>query len=139
MMVEKSGRPAYLQIVDELRGQIRAGSLPPGTALPSIAQLCERFDVSASVVKAAISVLRTEGVVIGQQGKGVFVRETPAETLSRRRPRRPPRSWTSSPRCASRSRSWGIGLPLWSRRYSKSRSELLDPAGQLVHLSPHFG
>ncbi|MBB2912437.1 DNA-binding GntR family transcriptional regulator [Streptosporangium becharense] len=80
MMVEKSGRPAYLQIVDELRGQIRAGSLPPGTALPSIAQLCERFDVSASVVKAAISVLRTEGVVIGQQGKGVFVRETPAET-----------------------------------------------------------
>lgn len=80
MMVEKTGRPAYLQIVDELRAQIRAGSLAPGTALPSIAQLGERFDVSASVVKAAISVLRTEGVVIGQQGKGVFVRQAPAET-----------------------------------------------------------
>ncbi|MFI7052276.1 winged helix-turn-helix domain-containing protein [Streptosporangium canum] len=80
MMVEKTGRPAYLQIVDELRGQIRAGSLAPGTALPSIAQLGERFDVSASVVKAAISVLRTEGAVIGQQGKGVFVRQAPAET-----------------------------------------------------------
>lgn len=80
MMVEKTGRPAYLQIVDELRGQIRVGTLTPGTALPSIAQLCERFDVSASVVKAAISVLRTEGLVIGQQGKGVFVRDTPAET-----------------------------------------------------------
>ncbi|GAA4230759.1 GntR family transcriptional regulator [Streptosporangium album] len=79
-MVEKTGRPAYLQIVDELHGQIRAGTLTPGTALPSIAQLCERFDVSASVVKAAISVLRTEGLVIGQQGKGVFVRDTPAET-----------------------------------------------------------
>ncbi|MFJ2029443.1 GntR family transcriptional regulator [Streptosporangium sp. NPDC087985] len=77
-MVEKSGRPAYLQIVDVLRGQIRAGSLPPGAALPSIAQLGERFDVSASVVKAAISVLRTEGLVIGQQGKGVFVRQVPA-------------------------------------------------------------
>lgn len=77
-MVEKSGRPAYLQIVDELRGQIRAGSLQPGTALPSIAQLCEQFDVSSSVVKAAISVLRTEGLVIGQQGKGVFVRQAPA-------------------------------------------------------------
>lgn len=73
--MEKSGRPAYLQIVDELRGQIRSGSLAPGTALPSIAQLGERFDVSASVVKAAISVLRTEGLVVGQQGKGVFVRE----------------------------------------------------------------
>ncbi|MEU9832287.1 winged helix-turn-helix domain-containing protein [Streptosporangium sp. NPDC048047] len=77
-MVEKSGRPAYLQIVDELRGQIRAGSLQPGAALPSIAQLCDRFDVSASVVKAAISVLRTEGLVVGQQGKGVFVRQAPA-------------------------------------------------------------
>ncbi|MCC5582102.1 winged helix-turn-helix transcriptional regulator [Microtetraspora sp. AC03309] len=77
-MVEKTGRPAYLQIVDELRAQIRAGSLPPGTALPSIAQLCERFEVSASVVKSAISVLRTEGLVVGQQGKGVFVREAPA-------------------------------------------------------------
>ena len=72
-MVEKTGRPAYLQIVDELSEEIRAGSLPPGTALPSIAQLCEQFDVSASVVKAAISVLRTQGLVIGQQGKGVFV------------------------------------------------------------------
>ncbi|WP_436757891.1 winged helix-turn-helix domain-containing protein [Streptosporangium sp. V21-05] len=69
-----------MQIVEELRGQIRTGSLTPGTALPSIAQLGERFDVSASVVKAAISVLRTEGLVIGQQGKGVFVRQTPAET-----------------------------------------------------------
>ncbi|MFD0883040.1 winged helix-turn-helix domain-containing protein [Streptosporangium algeriense] len=77
-MVEKTGRPAYLQIVDELRDQIRSGVLPAGTALPSIAQLGERFDVSASVVKAAISVLRTEGTVVGQQGKGVFVREVPA-------------------------------------------------------------
>ncbi|MBG0826808.1 winged helix-turn-helix transcriptional regulator [Planomonospora sp. ID67723] len=77
-MVEKTGRPAYLQIVDELSEQIRTGSLAPGTALPSIAQLCERFDVSASVVKAAISVLRTQGLVIGQQGKGVFVHQSPA-------------------------------------------------------------
>ncbi|MFC4061646.1 winged helix-turn-helix domain-containing protein [Planomonospora corallina] len=77
-MVEKTGRPAYLQIVDELSEEIRTGSLPPGTALPSIARLCERFDVSASVVKAAISVLRTQGLVIGQQGKGVFVNQAPA-------------------------------------------------------------
>ncbi|MGW4469681.1 GntR family transcriptional regulator [Nonomuraea sp. NPDC004354] len=77
-MVEKTGRPAYLQIVDDLTGQIRAGTLPPGAALPSIAQLGERYDVSASVVKSAISVMRTRGLVIGQQGKGVFVHETPA-------------------------------------------------------------
>lgn len=81
-MIEKTGRPAYMQIADELRGQIRNGSLPPGTALPSINQLCERYDVSTSVVKAAISVLRTEGLIVGQQGKGVFVREPESAGLA---------------------------------------------------------
>lgn len=77
-MVEKTGRPGYLQIADDLRAQIRSGSLAPGAALPSTAQLGQRYDVSASVVKAAISVLRTEGLIVGQQGKGVFVREEAA-------------------------------------------------------------
>lgn len=50
--------------------------------MPSIAQLGEQFDVSASVVKAAISVLRTQGLVIGQQGKGVFVQVNEATQAS---------------------------------------------------------
>lgn len=74
-MVERTGRPGYLQIADELREQIRDGRLVAGQALPSTAQLCEEYEVSAGVVKAAVSVLRTEGVVVGQQGKGVFVRD----------------------------------------------------------------
>jgi DNA-binding transcriptional regulator YhcF (GntR family) len=77
-MVEKTGRPGYLQIADELRQQVSEGRLGPGDALPSTAQLREQYDVSAGVVKAAISVLRTEGLVIGQQGKGVFVRDQPS-------------------------------------------------------------
>ncbi|WP_049567323.1 winged helix-turn-helix domain-containing protein [Nonomuraea sp. SBT364] len=85
-MVEKSGRPGYLQIADDLRAQIRTGSLSPGAALPSTAQLCQRYDVSASVVKAAISVLRTENLIVGQQGKGVFVREDAAAALSAEEP-----------------------------------------------------
>ncbi|GAA1506445.1 GntR family transcriptional regulator [Sphaerisporangium rubeum] len=76
-MVQNTGRPGYLQIADDLRAQISSGALPAGQALPSIRELCERYEVSASVVKAAISVLRTEGHVIGQQGKGVFVRDRP--------------------------------------------------------------
>ncbi|TNY38086.1 winged helix-turn-helix domain-containing protein [Thermomonospora catenispora] len=82
-MVKNTGRPGYLQIADDLRQQVADGRLAPGDALPSIAQLREHYGVSAGVVKAAISVLRTEGLVVGQQGKGVFVRdqaavETPA-------------------------------------------------------------
>ena len=74
-MVKRTGRPGYLQIADDLRQQINDGRLAPGHSLPSTARLCEEYDVSAGVVKAAISVLRTEGLVVGQQGKGVFVRD----------------------------------------------------------------
>ncbi|WP_111832423.1 winged helix-turn-helix domain-containing protein [Actinomadura madurae] len=84
-MVERTGRPGYLQIADDLRQQIRDGRLAAGQALPSTAQLRTEYEVSAGVVKAAISVLRTEGLVIGQQGKGVFVRdqaEAPPPTQS---------------------------------------------------------
>lgn len=74
-MVKKTGRPGYLQIADDLREQIRGGALVPGVPLPSTAQLADRYDASLSVVKMAMGILRNEGLVIGQQGKGVFVRE----------------------------------------------------------------
>ncbi|MET8048778.1 winged helix-turn-helix domain-containing protein [Streptosporangium sp. NPDC005286] len=74
-MVKNTGRPGYLQIADDLRDQIRRGSLAPGDPLPSTARLASTYDASLSVVKLAVGVLRSEGLVIGQQGKGVFVRE----------------------------------------------------------------
>jgi GntR family transcriptional regulator len=77
-MVEKTGRAGYLQIADDLREQIRTGSLAPGSPLPSTSRLAERYDASLGVVKMAVGILRTEGLVIGQQGKGVFVREDAA-------------------------------------------------------------
>ena len=80
-MVEKSGRPAYLQLADQIRSKILSGGLPDGSVLPSTSKLATEHDVSTSVVKAAVSVLRTEGFVVGQQGKGVFVR-TAGATLS---------------------------------------------------------
>ncbi|MFF5207803.1 winged helix-turn-helix domain-containing protein [Streptosporangium sp. NPDC000396] len=77
-MVKNTGRAGYLQIADDLREQIRRGSLAPGDPLPSTTQLATTYDASLSVVKLAVGVLRTEGLVIGQQGKGVFVREDAA-------------------------------------------------------------
>ncbi|MEU8252258.1 winged helix-turn-helix domain-containing protein [Nonomuraea sp. NPDC048916] len=74
-MVKNTGRPGYLQIADDLRAQIRGGSLAPGAPLPSTTQLAEQYDASLSLVKEAVRVLRTEGLVVGQQGKGVFVRD----------------------------------------------------------------
>ena len=72
-MTTMSGMPAYLQVADDLRTQIRSGALEPGAQLPSMAQLRQRYGVSNTVVRDALSELRRDGLVVGQQGKGVFV------------------------------------------------------------------
>lgn len=79
-----TGKPAYLQVADDLREQIRSGELAPGDALPSTTRLAERYCVSIGVVRMAMGVLRTEGLTVGQQGKAVFVRDgaEPADALS---------------------------------------------------------
>jgi DNA-binding FadR family transcriptional regulator len=78
-MTEITGRPAYLQVADQLREKITTGEWTPGKQLPSTRQLMHDFGVSSTVVKNAIHQLRATGHVVGQQGKGVFAR-LPDET-----------------------------------------------------------
>lgn len=61
-------RPAYLRIADTLREGIRDGNLPPGTRLPTIAELCDAHGVSEIVVRQAIALLRGEGLVETRRG-----------------------------------------------------------------------
>lgn len=72
-MPDWSGHPAYLQVADELRADIRDGKLPPGSQLPSYEALMEQYGVSITVVRNAVRELRTESLVRTHQGKGVFV------------------------------------------------------------------
>ena len=74
-MTALSGKPAYQQVADDLRAKITKKRLAVGSQLPSASELMRTYDVSSTVIKAAINQLRIEGLVIGQQGKGVFVRE----------------------------------------------------------------
>ncbi|GAA4536617.1 winged helix-turn-helix domain-containing protein [Pseudonocardia xishanensis] len=78
-MTERSGSPKYLQVAGELRRAIRTGTYPVGSTLPSTAQLTRSFDVSTTVVRAAIRELRDEGLVFGQPGKAVYVAAEPAD------------------------------------------------------------
>lgn len=71
--VENTGEPAYLQVARIIGADIEAGVLRPGDQLRSINQMCDDFHVSASVIKAAMSVLRNQNLIIGMQGKGTFV------------------------------------------------------------------
>lgn len=71
------GAPAYEQVAQALRKRISSGQLPLGSAIPSTRELCTEFGVSATSVRSAVAQLRTEGLVRGQAGKGVFVIATP--------------------------------------------------------------
>lgn len=76
-------RPSLSTVVSEsLLGRIRAGELQPGAQLPTESELCEVYSVSRTVVREAIARLRSEGLVIPRQGKGVFVSEAPLSSFS---------------------------------------------------------
>jgi DNA-binding GntR family transcriptional regulator len=82
-MAEWSGRPAYLQVADDLRADIVKGRLTPGSQLPSYGALMEHYGVSITVVRSAIRELRAQSLVRTHQGKGVFVSDPlPADTGS---------------------------------------------------------
>jgi len=53
--------------------QIAQGKFKPGSALPSEAELCERFDVSRNVLREVIKVLSTKKLIDAQRHRGLFV------------------------------------------------------------------
>ncbi|MGP4112520.1 GntR family transcriptional regulator [Streptomyces sp. 4N509B] len=67
----------YRQVAAAIRDAIAAGEYPPGSPLPSEAQLIERYEVSRPTVRNAISALRAEGLIEVIHGKGSFVRAAP--------------------------------------------------------------
>ncbi|SET57297.1 GntR family transcriptional regulator [Nonomuraea wenchangensis] len=87
MMSLESVPPKYAQLVQTLQRRIESGDYPPGTLLPSENQLIQEFSVSRPTVVAALRVLREQGWIESQQGKGRFVRGRPAmASIEQKRP-----------------------------------------------------
>ena len=63
------------RVTQALLELIRNGSYPPKSRLPSEAEMAQHFGVSRTVVREAVSRLKSEGLVESRQGSGVFVRE----------------------------------------------------------------
>jgi GntR family transcriptional regulator len=72
-----SGVPAYRQIANRLRERIASGDLRPGDRLPSEAELMESYSAARATVRQAVGLLRSEGLVFAEQGRGAFVRDRP--------------------------------------------------------------
>ncbi|GCD97126.1 GntR family transcriptional regulator [Embleya hyalina] len=65
------------QIADELREEITSGRLAPGDALPSEKMLVGRFGTAPATARQAVRLLKEEGLVVAERGKGVYVKRQP--------------------------------------------------------------
>ena len=70
----KSGKPVYLQLVDQVKAAAASGALQPGDPLPSIRPLAEELRVNRNTVAKAYAELESQGVIETIAGKGCFVR-----------------------------------------------------------------
>lgn len=65
--------PIYEQIVDQIKTQIRNGTLKENDALPSVRALSKELKISALTVKKAYDALEEEGFTRTVHGKGSYV------------------------------------------------------------------
>ena len=69
-------RPKYLTVKQFIADRIRTGRFQVGQRIPSQHELVQSCGVSGNTCKRAIQSLIEDGVLEGQQGRGVFVRST---------------------------------------------------------------
>ena len=65
--------PYHYQLRQLLERAVTNGTMGAGEQIPTEAWLCERYDVSRTVVRQALSDLEREGLVTRMKGKGTFV------------------------------------------------------------------
>ena len=65
----------YKAIVDTFAALIRAGTLTPGTRLPTHRHLSQREKISLATATRVYTELEAMGLVSGETGRGTFVRE----------------------------------------------------------------
>ena len=71
----KTGKPVYLQLVDQIRYAAASGRLRPGEPLPSIRPLAEELRVNRNTIAKAYAELESQGIIETIPGKGCFLKE----------------------------------------------------------------
>jgi GntR family transcriptional regulator len=77
--------PDYQRVAEDIRQQIRDGRLAPRDQLPLRRELISHYTavwnrrtpVSGTTIDSAMLILKSEGWIIGHQGRGTFVADNP--------------------------------------------------------------
>jgi GntR family transcriptional regulator len=77
-----SAKPLYERIADDLRRQVTGDEVAPGSELPAENELARRFRTSRQTIRAALRVLRDEGLILTSQGSRAIVRPMPGVRIS---------------------------------------------------------
>ena len=94
----------YRQVAAELRAAIKRGDYPAGSALPSQPDLARQYGLNQTSINRAIAILRAEGLVRVEHGRGAYVQEIPTV----KRVRRIPQGSTSGGSFAAEMRKAGL-------------------------------
>lgn len=70
--------PRYLELADDLRGQISRGDFPEPDQFPTEAMLCLRYGVSRFTVREALRTLQQEGLIQRRRGSGTVIQPAAA-------------------------------------------------------------
>lgn len=74
---DRSRVPLYIQVASVMRRRIETNQWLPGQKISTLVELEREFEVARVTVRQAIDVLRQEGLLHSQQGRGTFVAEKP--------------------------------------------------------------
>ncbi|WZB60734.1 GntR family transcriptional regulator [Achromobacter xylosoxidans] len=104
----------YERLTAELAAAIRGGELAGGSALPPVREFARLRGIGPSTAARVYASLRQQGLVIGEVGRGTFVREQPMDAgpLS----------------AAPGTRHWAAAPWRWRRRTCAPRSRRSPPS-----------
>jgi len=66
-------RQRFQDIVDQMVGRIRSGTLVPGVRLPTVRAMARTQGMAVSTVARAYAQLQALGLIVGEAGRGTFV------------------------------------------------------------------
>lgn len=68
-----SNRPAYQQIIDQVKRDIALGRIVKDERLPTVRQLANQLAINPNTIAKAYRLLEREGIIVTRPGAGAFV------------------------------------------------------------------
>ena len=69
----RSGLPAYLQLVQQVKQALRLGVLQVGDRLPTVREVASSIAINPNTVLKAYGELEHDGLIVSRPGQGTFI------------------------------------------------------------------